>query len=236
MTIPLVIAHRGDSFHSLENSLDAVHKALSFPVDMIEIDVRRSRDNVLFVMHDKTTERTAERALDVERSSSRDLAALRLKNGDPIPTLTDVIKAVSGKAGLNIEIKSDGAGLLTAEYLASSDYKGYILVSSFKEEEVHAVRRVLPAQPVSMIFDVFTAKDAPSYAEQGYKIVSLRKTTVTEPLVHTCHDQGIQVYVWTVDSEEEMLKFISLDVDGIYSNRPGLLKATISKSLLAGRE
>jgi glycerophosphoryl diester phosphodiesterase len=236
MTLPLVIAHRGDSFHALENSLDAIHKALSFPVDMIEIDVRRSRDNVLFVMHDKTTERTAERSLDVERSGSKELAGLRLKNGDPLPTLTDVIKAVSGKAGLNIEIKSDGAGLLTAEYLASSDYKGYVLVSSFRAEEVHAVRHTLPALPVSMIFDVFTPGDTASYAEQGYRIVSLRKTSVTEQLVRTCHDRGIQVYVWTVDNEEEMAKFISWNVDGIYSNNPGLLKAMVNKSRLAGRE
>lgn len=230
MTIPLVIAHRGDSFNALENSLQAVHRALSYPVDMIEIDVRRSRDNVLFVMHDKSTARTAERALDVERATSRELAGFRLKNGDPVPTLTDMIKAIAGKTGLNIEIKSDGAGLLTAEYLASSDYKGYVLVSSFKEEEVQAVHRVLPALPVSMIFDVFTVRDLPAYRERGYKIVSLRKTTVTEDLVRACHDQGIQLYVWTVDAEEEMRKFISWNVDGMYSNKPGLLKALVSES------
>ncbi|HTG00565.1 MAG TPA: glycerophosphodiester phosphodiesterase [Nitrospirota bacterium] len=236
MALPLVIAHRGDSYNELENSMAAVRRALAYPVDMIEIDIRRSRDNSLFVMHDASTDRTAERSSTVERSFGREIAGIHLKNGEPVPTLTDVIKAVSGKTGLNIEIKSSGAGHLLAEYLASSDYKGYVLVSSFKEEEVRAVRRMLPALPVSMIFDMFTPKDLPVYSEQGYKIVSLRKTTATPQLVQACHELGIQVYVWTVDAEEEMLKFIEWKVDGIYSNRPGLLKTVVTKNCLEGKE
>jgi len=224
MGIPLVIAHRGDSFNALENSLEAIHKALSYPVDMIELDVRRSLDNGLFIMHDKTTLKTAERSIDIERSMSAEIVRIRLKNGEPVPTLTDVLKSVSGKAGLNLEIKSSGAGLLTAEHLASSGYKGYILASSFKEDEIVAVHHVLPVLPVSLIFDVFTIRDVPRYGEKGYKIISLRKTTVNAKLIEACHEQGIQVYVWTVDETEEMQKLISWGVDGIYSNNPGVLK------------
>lgn len=229
MSIPLVIAHRGDSSNALENSLDAIHRALSYPVDMIELDIRRSRDNVLFVMHDKLTLRTAGKNIDIEHAASGELAGVRLKNGEPIPTLADVIKAVSARAGLNLELKSDGAGLLTAEYLVSSDYKGYVLVSSFKEDEVRAVRRRMPALPTALIFDVFTVRDVRPYGKQGYAVVSLRKQTVSEKLVEACHEQGIQVYVWTVDEEEEMRKFISWGVDGIYSNKPGVLKKVIGE-------
>ncbi len=229
MKIPLVIAHRGDSSNALENSLDAVRRALSYPADMIELDIRKSRDNALYAMHDKTTARTAEKNIDIERATSAEIARVKLRNGEPIPTLSDVIKVVSEKAGLNLEIKSDGAGLLTAEYLASSDYKGHILVSSFKEDEVLAVRHAMPQLPTSVIFDVFTVRDVPSYGEKGYKIISLRKMTVSENLVEVCHGQGIQVYVWTVDEEDEMRKFVSWGVDGIYSNKPGLLKETVEK-------
>jgi glycerophosphoryl diester phosphodiesterase len=224
MPIPLVIAHRGDSSNAVENSLEAIHRALSLPVDMIEIDIRKSRDNDLFVMHDKLTGRTAGKNINIERATSDAIGRIRLNNGEPIPTLTDVIKAVAGSAGLNLEIKSDGAGLLAAEYFASSGYDGYVLLSSFKEAEVLAVRRALPSMPTSIIFDVFTARDVPSYKEQGYRIISLRKKTVSEKLVATCHEQGIDVYVWTVDDKEEMQKFISWGVDGIYSNKPAVLK------------
>jgi glycerophosphoryl diester phosphodiesterase len=234
MPIPLVIAHRGDASNAVENSLEAIHRALSLPVDMIEIDIRKSRDNDLFVMHDKMTGRTAGKDINIERATSDEISRIRLNNGEPVPTLTDVIKAVAGSAGLNLEIKSDGAGLLVAEYFASSDYDGYVLLSSFKETEVLAVRRALPSMPTSIIFDVFTVREVPSYKEQGYRIVILRKKTVSEKLVDACHKQGIDIYVWTVDDEEEMRKFITWGVDGIYSNRPSVLKKLLQSAEYRG--
>ena len=230
MHIPLVIAHRGDSANALENSLAAIHQALSFPVDMIELDIRRSRDDVLYVMHDRMTGRTAGWNIDIERSMSGEIGKVRLNNDEPIPTLTDVIRAVAESAGLNLEIKSDGAGLLTAQYLASSDYKGYVLISSFQEEEVRAIRHVMPSIPTSLIFDVFGIRDVPQYKGRGYKIISLRKKTVSQELVAACHEQGIQIYVWTIDDENEMKQFISWGVDGIYSNRPGVLKKVVQST------
>ena len=230
MHIPLVIAHRGDPSEALENSLEAIHHALRLPADMIELDIRKSRDNVLYVMHDLLTGRTAEKNINIERALSDEIGRIKLKNGESIPTLTDVIKAVSGAAGLNLEIKSDGAGLITAQYLASSDYTGYVLVSSFKEAEVMAFRQVLHALPTSLIFDVFSIRDVVKYKQQGHAIISLRKNTVTEKLLAACGEQGIQVYVWTVDEEDEMQKFISWGVDGIYSNKPGLLRKWVRKA------
>ncbi len=229
MSIPLVIAHRGDASASLENSLESVHRALSYPVDMIELDVRKSLDDVLYVMHDKMTGRTAEKSINIERSTSDVIGSLKLKNGESIPTIQEVIKIVAGSAGLNFEIKSDGAGLLIAQQLASSAYPGYVLLSSFKEDEVLAARHVLPAIPSSIIYDVFASRDVSMYRKRGYKIISLRKNTVTQKLLAVCREQGINVYVWTVDEEDEMRKFISWGVDGIYSNRPGILKNLIGR-------
>lgn len=227
MLIPLVIAHRGDSADALENSLEAIHRALSFPVDMIELDIRLSRDNVLYVMHDRMTGRTADRNIDIERSTSDRIDALRLKNGEPIPALAGVMKTVAGAAGLNLEIKSDGAGLLTAQFLAASGYQGYVLASSFKEDEILAVQRNLPSLPTSLIFDVFTVRDVAAYSARGYRIISLRKRAVTRELIDACHERRIQIYVWTVDDEEEMKQYIAWGVDGIYTNRPGVLIKTV---------
>src|SRR5512137_1741050 len=109
MPKPLVIAHRGDSSRALENSLEAFRLALSIPVDMIEFDVRKSRDNVLYVMHDRNTGRTANGNIDIEKAGSGEISQLRLKNGEAIPTLGDVLTLVNGTVRLNIEIKSEGA-------------------------------------------------------------------------------------------------------------------------------
>src|SRR3990172_2109702 len=158
MSIPLVIAHRGDSSNTLENSLESIRSALSLSVDMIEIDIRKSRDNGLYVMHDKLTGRTAGKNIDIERATSDKIADVKLKNGESVPSLADVLRLVDGTCGLNLEIKSNGAGALTAQYLLASGYKGHVLVSSFHEDEVIAARKVMPLLPTSMIFDVFAIR------------------------------------------------------------------------------
>ncbi len=224
MPIPLVIAHRGDSSNALENSLESIQRALSLSVDMIEVDIRRSRDNGLYVMHDKLTGRTAGKNIDIERATSDKISKIRLRNGEPVPTLSDVLGMVAGTCGLNLEIKSNSSGALIAQYLFSSGYQGRILVSSFQEDEVVAARQTMPLLQTSMIFDVFAVHNVPSYKMRGYNLISLRAKMVNERLVDACHEQGLQIYVWTVDEEEEMRKFISWGVDGIYSNKPAVLK------------
>jgi glycerophosphoryl diester phosphodiesterase len=196
---------------------------------MIELDIRKSRDNFLYVMHDRLIGRTADRNIDIERANSEEIAGLKLKNGEPVPTLSDAMNAVAGMAGLNLELKSSGSGLPTAELLVSSGYTGYVLVSSFKEQEIQAVRRVMPQLPTSLIFDVFAVRDVPWYSRKGHSIISLRKGTVNEKLVEACHEHGIRVYVWTVDEEAEMRKLFAWGVDGIYTNRPGALKELLIK-------
>lgn len=229
MPIPLVIAHRGDSSNALENSLESIRRALSLSVDMIEIDIRRSRDNGLYVLHDKLTGRTAGKNIDIERATSDKIAGVKLKNNERIPTLADVLRLVAGACGLNLEIKSSGAGALTAQHLLASGYKGPVLVSSFQEDEVTAARRAMPLLPTSMVLDVFAVHTIPSYLARGYNVISLRRKTVTEELVAACHEQGLPLYVWTVDEEDEMRKFIDWGVDGIYSNRPGALKRLLER-------
>ena len=227
MYAPLIIAHRGDSSRALENSTEAVRLALSLPVDMIEIDIRKSRDNVLYVMHDKDTGRTSDRNINVEQSTSDEIALVRLKNGEPIPSLDDVLRLVAGRVGLNIEIKSDGAGAVLSRHLFHYRYSGYILVSSFSESEVRSARGVMLDLPISVIFDTFSAHDLPVYADKGYSVISLKKNTVNEELIAACHERKIKVYVWTVDEEDEIKKFITWGVDGIYSNRPAVLKRLV---------
>jgi glycerophosphoryl diester phosphodiesterase len=233
MRTPLVIAHRGDSSNALENSLEAVSRALLLPADMIELDVRMSRDKGLYVLHDKTTGRTAEENINVEQATTEELNRIKLKNGELLPGLPDVLKLVAGRCGLNLEIKSDGAGAMTAQYLLSSGYQGTLLLSSFKEQEVLAANGIYPGLPTSVIFDAFTPRDVPKYKAKDYAVISLRKKTVNKDLVDACHDHGIRLYVWTVDDEEEMKRLISWGVDGIYTNRPGSLREVINKLQIA---
>ena len=227
--MPLVIAHRGDSSAALENSRQAISLALDHGVDMIELDIRKTADNALFVMHDATTGRTAREDRRVETSTAAELSGVRLRNGESVPSLQDVLGFVAGRAGLNLEIKSTGAGQLVAREIAALRYTGYVLISSFHEQEVEGARSVLPRVPTSLIFDSLSARSVPAYRTKGHGIVSLKKSTVDARLIAACRSEGVKVYVWTIDAEKEMNAFIDLGVDGIYSNDPGLLRAVCDR-------
>jgi len=58
----------------------------------------------------------------------------------------------------------------------------------------------------------------------GYPVISLNRNTISEELITLCHSKNIEVYVWTIDKEEEANKLISWGVDGIYSNDPVMLR------------
>ena len=232
MTKPLIIAHRGDSSQALENSLAAVRDALAGPADMVEVDVRKSRDNRLFIMHDESTGRTGDRGISIETALSEDIAAVRLKNGEPVPTLQDMLDLVGGRAALNLEIKSEGAGALAAAQVVGSGYRGEIVISSFKEREVSDARRIMPTALSGEIFDSFSVRDLSAYRAKGYGLVSLKRTTVTRELVEACHDRKIKVFVWTVDDEKELEKFIAWGVDGVYSNGPSEMCKVVDAILL----
>ncbi|KAF0219324.1 MAG: glycerophosphoryl diester [Geobacteraceae bacterium] len=226
---PLVIAHRGDSCLALENSPDAIRRAVSLPVDMIEIDTRKSRDGVLFVMHDRETGRTAVENIDIERSTAEEVSRVRLRNGEPVPTLAHVLGLVAGRAALDLEIKSKGAGELAARHLLSSGYTGEVLITSFHERELLAANRVAPALPLAGIFDTFPTRHVKRYKAKGYRTVCIEKRGATLELMAACREEGVNVYVWTVDDEDEMRKFIAWGVDGICTNRPGMLKEVIRR-------
>jgi glycerophosphoryl diester phosphodiesterase len=229
MLKPLIIAHRGDSSRALENSLEAFRLALSVPVDMIELDLRMSRDDVLYVMHDKQTGRTAGADIDIEGASSAEIGRLRLRNGEPVPTLQEVLALAEGRSAVNIEIKSDGAGERLARSLGNYHRNVSLMISSFKEAEVRAVRAALPGLRCALIYDTFSPRLAAGYRLQGYTMISLRKNTVTQPLVKACHQQGLQVFVWTVNEEDEMKRCIDWEVDGIYTNKPQFLKELLDR-------
>lgn len=229
MKEPLIIAHRGDSSTALENSLEAFRLALELPVDMIELDVRMSRDEALYVFHDSETGRTADRNINLEMSSPAEIDRVRLRNGERIPRLEDVLGLAAGKAGVNIEIKSDRAGAVLCRHFSERPYPGPFMVSSFKEAEIFVVRQRMPDISAALIYDTFSVRHVSDYRAKGYARISLRKNTVTEPLVRACRTQGVQVFVWTVDDEAEMQRCIEWGVDGIYTDKPRVLKDVINK-------
>lgn len=108
-TSVLVVAHRGDWRDFPENSMEAVESAIKMGVDIVEIDIQRTRDGVLVLMHDKTIDRTTTGKGLVSELTIDSLQRIFLRNGCAIrtkyrvPTLEEVLKRVKGRVMVNLD-------------------------------------------------------------------------------------------------------------------------------------
>lgn len=105
----IVVAHRGDWRNAPENSLQAVQFAIDMGVDMVEIDVRETKDGELILMHDTTIGRTTTGEGKVKEWTLDSLRTLRLRDGlgiatpHTIPTLKEALELTKGKVLVNID-------------------------------------------------------------------------------------------------------------------------------------
>lgn len=125
----MVVAHRGCWKATSENSLDAIETCIAFGVDMVELDVRRTRDGVLVLMHDDSVDRTTNGTGKVAELDWPYLSTLRLREGAgrgapvtarTIPTFEQALRTAKHRILVNVDAKSD----LTVDVLALIDRVG----------------------------------------------------------------------------------------------------------------
>ncbi|MDY0104942.1 MAG: glycerophosphodiester phosphodiesterase family protein [Lentimicrobium sp.] len=105
----LVVAHRGDWRNFPENSIEAIESAVKMGVDIVEIDIQRTKDGHLILMHDKTLDRTTTGKGHVEDWTLDSIKTLKLKNGcaiktkHEVPTLEEALLYAKGKIMINLD-------------------------------------------------------------------------------------------------------------------------------------
>ncbi len=136
-----IILHRG--FHNKnqsipENSLLAFQIAADLGFD-VELDVRLTKDNTVIVFHDSNTFRMTGKSKRIKDCTYSELKSLRLaKSNQFIPTLLDVLKVISGKVKVFIEIKGNFRTRLLEKQIAKilDNYKGYFVIVSFLPSDI----------------------------------------------------------------------------------------------------
>lgn len=105
----MIVAHRGYWRNAPENSLQAIQNCIDMGIDMVEIDVRKTKDDVLILMHDQSLDRTTTGKGLVSEWSLDSLKTLYLKNGinqptiHKIPTLKETLELTKGNILVNID-------------------------------------------------------------------------------------------------------------------------------------
>lgn len=143
-------AHRGLHGSGIVENSRAAFEAAIAAGQGIELDVQASADGEVMVFHDERLDRLAERAGPVSGLVRAELERIRLKDSsETIPTLTEVLELIAGRAPLLIEVKAPGRridALARSVAAALRDYKGPVAVMSFNPEVGHWFAKTDPAR------------------------------------------------------------------------------------------
>ena len=233
---PKVIAHRGywTAPESAQNSLASFTKADAVGVYGSEIDVWLTADNKLIVNHDRKYKGTD---IDMEKSTAKEITAIVLPNGENIPTFDAYLKLVASKPDTRLILEMKSLSDYNREDLAAEkivrELKKYKVLErtdiiAFSINACLAFKKLLPDTRIYYLNGDLPPKSIKKLGLAGidYSMGVLRKHP---QWVKEAHDLGLEVNVWTVDSEEDMKYFIGLGVDYITTDYPERLQALLKK-------
>jgi glycerophosphoryl diester phosphodiesterase len=219
-----VVAHRGASDRALENSLAAISLAVADCADMIEFDVRLSADGDAVVLHDARTGRTGRENIVVAESTSERLRRVRLKNGEPIPFLVDVLDLVRGAVPINVHVKTAGGMAAVCGSLADSGYRGRVVLSSGLREECLAARALRPDLPCGLVTVRPSSSDIAFCLRRSLPLLHPDFRRLSLLRVRKVKAAGLLLIPYTVDEPELFFRLVREGAYGVFSNRAESLR------------
>ncbi|MBD3228431.1 MAG: hypothetical protein GF329_09605 [Candidatus Lokiarchaeota archaeon] len=225
-----IIAHRGASAYELENSYKAFVKAIEMEADMIETDVRQTEDGKLILMHDKTINRTTEGKGKINKMTLKTIKKTKMKNGDNIPILDNILDQYGNKIKFNLELKDGNIEQSLNELIMKYDIIDRVLISSFSFKILKSLHQINPDINLALLtyLPSLISKINHSFnkcSEYGIKNINPWHIFKSKSYVQKAHKLGFKIYPWTINKKKEAIKLRDeLKVDGIITNFPDILK------------
>ena len=229
-----MIAHRGDSLHAPEQTFAAYEIAVERGADMIETDVRRTRDNRLVMLHDATLDRTTSGSGPVAAIDFADLRRLDAGSwfdpefaGQIVPTLDELFDLAERlDVALCLEVKSDGDGtasdlaLEVAREIRRRNRLERDVLSSFDQEALGVARRAYPG--LSLAPDRLPER-GPSTAATliaqaraiGATIIQHHHADLDATIVAGCHAAELAVWPWPTTAAGDIERSHEMGVDAL---------------------
>ena len=242
-----VTAHRGNSGEFPENTIPAFQSGIDVGADWIELDILRSQDGQLVVIHDNSTGRVGDRNLVVSTSTYDELLtvdvatnfrkrtgkSLRECPAQSIPLLKDVLQLVLKQSRTRVSIQpkmdcvADAVGLI--KQLNAESWVG------FNDGNLGYMAEVKHLAPEIPVFwdrgkDTNIEQDILTAQEHGFESLLLHHEGVTPQKIAKIKAAGIEVGAWTVNDQPTMTRLLAAGVERLYTDDPRLLLLLKSKN------
>lgn len=249
--LPRVVAHRGDSAHFPENTLEAFQSAYRMGVDVIETDVHLSRDGFLVIWHDETLDRNTDGSGRIEDHTLEELKrfdagyTFSTDGGATFPfrgkgvrlcTLDEALKACPAQR-FNVDLKTKGEAIVDAfiAVLNQNQAKKRVLGASFHLRNLSLLRKKEPRittsiTTVEVLWYLFLHKihALPKRLHKSRQIifqVPPRQgpiVVITPSFVRAMHERDAIIQVWTINDRSEMERLYKMGVDSVMTDRPAI--------------
>jgi len=219
----LKIGHRGARAYEPENTLRSFKRALGLGVDAVEMDVRKTRDGKIVVIHDAEVDRTTNGKGLVSALTLEEIKHLVTEKGEKIPTLEEALDFLDKKVKILIELKETGLEEGVLNLIHKKGLGKNVIIVSFEEDALRKVRELNSQVETGLIYVKHKNPIKAALDLKANYLLSLYRFTHTAN-VQKAHEKGLKVIVWTINIQEEVSEYAKKGVDGIASDKPDILK------------
>jgi len=258
-----LLAHRGVPQEFPENTMISFQNAVKLGVDVIETDTHLTKDDQFVVAHDADISRVSNGSGAISQFTLEQLKQFdvgynfTLDDGKTFPYRDKGIRFISVEEMLeafpnqrfNIDLKDNNPlqVKLWVDLITAQDAIDRVLTASQYTKNLKLVRKAFPNMATSFsageVFNFYLLnkfrginrlkkrKFGGDALQVPIKMAGLR--IVSERSIQNAHALGFKMHVWTINEPQMMRKLFKMDVDGIFTDRPRVLKNVIKKSIEA---
>lgn len=228
-----LIGHRGARNEVPENTLAGFAHARGLGLDAIELDLRRTKDGQIVVIHDATVDRTTGGSGAVADLTLAEIRALDARSvyadwPEPvsIPTLGELLDWAGNTMFLQIEIKSEPLDRMSATIdeavneVERRDLAGRVRFTSFDVDAVTWLRDRHPAWPRAYVGGFHEPEDLETAILLGCDQIDVSLQHGRRTVVEEAHARGLRVFGWQCNTAEHVAEAIAWGIDGATSDAP----------------
>ena len=226
-----VLAHRGGSIESLENTIESFHYSVSLGCKFIETDVQVSSDGIPYIFHDESLKRLTGINKQFNSLDSDEIDNLRIFESHKIPRLDEALRTFPDTC-FQIDVKTDEVAMPALDVIYQNNAQERVCIASFNSKRLLRVYTKYPDICLSMgpnevgktllssfgLYKKHIIGDCLQIPIHYYGI-----KVVTKRFVDFIHSRGLKICVWTINDEKTFKKLIEMKVDGIITDKPKLL-------------
>jgi glycerophosphoryl diester phosphodiesterase len=232
MQKPIIIAHRGASAYAEGNTLESFRKAIEFGADMIEFDVRRTKDHIFIAFHDRLIDKDP-----IDELTYKDIQNRLRSKQTHVSTVEEILDLTEGKIKIDVEIKEEGYENDLIELVANHFGRDEFVVTSYNDSSLETIKHNYPWIKAGLILgqqkpenyigtrfsELFPIKRC-NNARADFLVPHFK--LLKFGFLNRAKRKNKPVYVWTVNEEEKIRKFVSEKrVDAIITDRPDIAVA-----------